>query len=276
MTDSIELINNRERTRSDSLDIHDQERSALFKRNDENIFESIDIDSNSKCISRCIPDRKQESINSTTSYKKTCIERYLKFGLHILFHISFLSILEPLLFFNYIIVIENQLFLQQFNHFTENLDPLLKDNNKYIRDQDYYYIFVESLHKEDVCFDSYFEDLRRDAEISNKNNKVINDELESTAFTFFYITITTTFLYYVIFQYFYRKKYLLFKMLKKHIGLMIFIFIYELWFFNTIILKYLMISQEELTYYLMQCIFSRFYDAYPELSFTLRNEKITC
>lgn len=268
MNDAIELIPNRDRTRSDSLDIHDQERSALFKLD----YEGIEIVSKNKCI----PDCNSIDVNYHTIYKKTWLERCLKFGLHILFHISFLSILEPLLFFKYIIVIENQAFLRQFNHFTDNLDPLLNNEDENIRDQLYYKIFIESLHEEDANVDSYFEGLRLDAESANIKNEIINHKLESKAFLFFYCTIFTTFLYYITFQYFYRKKYLLFKMLIKHIGLMSFIFIYELWFFNTIIIKYLMISQEELTYYLMQCIFSRIYDAYPDLSFTLRNETITC
>ena len=257
MTDTIELMpsRNRNRTRSDSLDIYQQERSTLVNMNTDDSYTSV---------------------ITNNVYKKTYLEKYLKFGLHILFHLSFLSILEPLLFFNYIIVIENELFLQQFNHFTENLDPLLENNNEYIRNQEYYDIFIEALHKEDVCIDNYFEELRIDAENANKHNTVINDKLETKAFTFFYITITVTILYYIIFQYFYRKKNLLLKMILKHVGLMTFIFIYELWFFNTIILKYLMISQEELTYYLMQCIVSKFYAAYPELSFTLRNETISC
>lgn len=213
-----------------------------------------------------------------TMYKRktSYTEYFLKFGLHICIHVSFLSILEPLLFFNYIIVIEKDMFFQHFKHFVDVLDPFFSSYNEEVRQQQFYNLATEFFKRDGANADSYFENLRLNAE----HDKLLADEtngfLVHKAFMFFFIMLSVTVCYYIAFQYYYRRKLFIVKILSKHLGLMIFIGLYELWFFQNVILKYKPWSESEITYFLMQCIASHFYNYYPEYKFTLQNETVTC
>lgn len=203
-------------------------------------------------------------------------EYFFKFGLHICIHISFLSILEPILFFTYIIVIEKKKFFDQFKHFVENIDPIFSSKNEEIRSQPFYDLAIQSFKYENVSADEYFTNLRTTAQQDKHITEQRNSYLEKQAFLFFFILLSFTSVYYAIFQYYYRRNLFILKILMKHIGLMAFIGMYEIWFFQTVILKYKPWSESEITYYLMQCFASHLYQYYPELKFSLKNETVSC
>jgi len=219
-----------------------------------------------------------DTIKLLQKYKRktTYTEYFFKFGLHICIHITFLSILEPLLFFAYIIVIEKKKFFDQFKHFVENVDPLFSSKNVEIRGQPFYALAIEFFKSEHVSADEYFANLRITAEQDKLLTEERNHLLEKQAFLFFFILLSFTSIYYAIFQYYYRRKLFIFKILMKHLGLMLFIGLYEVWFFLTVILKYKPWSESEITYYLMQCFASHLYQYYPELQFSLKNETVSC
>ena len=223
-------------------------------------------------------DNDYDSKKIMPSYKRitTYTEYILKFGLHICIHISLLSILEPLLFFSYIIVIEKKMFFNQFKHFVENMDPLMSSNNAEIRNEQFYQLAIQFLKTEHASADEYFEGLRITSEQDKELTEQNNAELEQKAFHFFFVVLAITSCYYIMFQYYYRRKLFIFKILIKHLGLMIFIGLYEIWFFQSVILKYKPWTESEITYYLMQCFASHVYNYYPELRFTLTNETVTC
>jgi hypothetical protein len=223
-------------------------------------------------------DNDNDTIKLLQTHKKitTYTEYFFKFGLHICIHITFLSILEPILFFTYIIVIEKKRFFDQFKHFVENIDPLFSSKNEEIRSQLFYDLAIQSFKNENISADEYFADLRITAQQDKLLTEQRNSHLEHQAFLFFFILLSFTSVYYAIFQYYYRRKLFIVKILMKHIGLMVFIGIYEIWFFLTVILKYKPWSESEITYYLMQCFASHLYQYYPELKFSLQNETISC
>lgn len=222
--------------------------------------------------------REDDNDDSKQTHKRTTtyMEYFLKFGLHICIHISLLSILEPFIFFSYIIVIEKARFFNQFKHFVENMDPLVSSNNAEIRNELFYQLAVNFFKTEHVSADKYFEGLRITSEQDKELTEQTNTDLEQTALLFFFVVLSITSGYYIMFQYYYRRKLFIFKILMKHLGLMVFIGLYEIWFFQKIILKYKPWSESEITYYLMQCFASHVYTYYPELKFTLTNETITC
>ena len=223
-------------------------------------------------------DNDYDSKKIIPSYKRitTYTEYILKFGLHICIHISLLSILEPLLFFSYIIVIEKKMFFNQFKHFVDHMDPLISSNNELIRSELFYNLAIEFLKSEHASADEYFADLRITSEQDKELNDQNNDHLEKKALLFFFVILSITVVYYTVFQYYYRRRLFIFKILMKHLGLMVFIGLYEIWFFQTIILNYKPWSESEISYYLMQCFASHVYNYYPELRFTLTNETVTC
>jgi len=223
-------------------------------------------------------DNDNDTIKLLQTQKRitTYTEYFFKFGLHICIHITFLSILEPILFFTYIIVIEKKKFFDQFKHFVENVDPIFSSKNVEIRGQPFYTLAIEFFKTEHVSADEYFANLRITAEEDKLLTEQRNAFLEKQAFLFFFILLSFTSVYYAIFQYYYRRKLFIFKILMKHIGLMVFIGIYEIWFFLTVILKYKPWSESEITYYLMQCFASHLYQYYPELNFSLKNETVSC
>ena len=206
----------------------------------------------------------------------TYTEYILKFILHICIHITLLSILEPLLFFEYIVKIEKSMFFSQLKHFMNNIDSTISKDSTEIRSEDFYTLFIEYLKYYNINVDNYLFELRTEAENDSLLITENNNNLEKKSFTFFFIMLSVTITYYIAFQCYYKRKLFFFKILMKHIGLMIFIGLYELWFFQNIILNYKAWAGSEITYFLMQCLFTHIYKYYPELLITLKNETVTC
>lgn len=251
--DSIELISSSIRIRSESEEL-------MINQNNPNVnirtIDNVDI----------IPEKK------ITSY----LEYALKFVLHILIHITLLSLAEPLLYFDYIAIIEKRVFFDQLKKFVKNIDPIFQSNNEEIRSALFYSLMVEYFKYENVDNSNYLNELQLQAEYDKIVNEKNNDELERKSFELFYILLGCTCFYYIMFQYLYRRKYFIFKILLKHLGLILFIGLYEIWFFQNVIIKYQPWSQNEITYYLMTCFSYHFLKFYPELDFTFNNTNLTC
>ena len=81
----------------------------------------------------------------THQHKKSKVESVLKFILHICVHISMLSILEILLYFYYIVVIEKKVFFRQLEKFLNNLNPIVEKNSHFVRNDPAYLLIINIL-----------------------------------------------------------------------------------------------------------------------------------
>jgi hypothetical protein len=209
-------------------------------------------------------------------HKTTYTEYTLKFILHICIHITLLSLLEPILYFNYIVVIEKQVFFNQLKKFLKNIEPIIKNNNQEIRNADFYNPMIEFFKYEQLDNSKYFDDLEQQAQADQIIINDDNENLENISFRFFYILFACTCLYYIAFQYLYKRKYFIFKILLKHLGLILFIGVYEIWFFQNVVIKYVPWSESQITYYIMKCAAYDFLKYYPEFKFSFENTELTC
>ena len=226
--------------------------------------------------SELVTRKYNDNYNENTKNKTNNIEYYFKFGLHICFHILFLSLLEPLLFFNYVVIMENKILKTEFNNLITSFSNTLLSNHNTVRNDIYYKYLIDALVNKDIYIGEFIYNLQEQSTNSRMITNKLNNELEKKAFIFFYVILFITCMYYCIFQYIYRKKHLLKKILLKHLGLIIFLFLYELWFFQNIILNYSLISQQELVNYLTQCFLNNLFINYPETSCILHNVTLTC
>lgn len=205
------------------------------------------------------------------------IEAFMELILHICVHLTLLSLLEPILFFNYVIGMEKELFFDQIKSLVNFLTHYFKhDKAQEIRSETFFTLFIEFLKYEDVSIDNTIEDLRQNSDVKADQNDEYNDKLHDKAFMFFYIMLTITCSYYFIFQLIFRKKFLFFKVVGKHLALMIFVSLYEVWFFLNIIYKYRPWAIEEMTLFITECFFNRLFKYYPELEFMEQNVTATC
>ena len=209
--------------------------------------------------SELVTRKYNDNYNENTKNKTNNIEYYFKFGLHICFHILFLSLLEPLLFFNYVVIMENKILKTEFNNLITSFSNTLLSNHNTVRNDIYYKYLIDALVNKDIYIGEFIYNLQEQSTNSRMITNKLNNELEKKAFIFFYVILFITCMYYCIFQYIYRKKHLLKKILLKHLGLIIFLFLYELWFFQNIILNYSLISQQELVNYLTQCFLNNLF-----------------
>ncbi len=209
--------------------------------------------------------------------KYKCIEAFMELLLHICVHLTLLSLLEPILFFNYVIGMEKDLFFDQIKSLVDLLTHHFKDEEaQEVRSENFYTLFIEFLKYEDVSIDNTIEDMREESDVMASKNDKFNDKLHDKAFLFFYIMLSVTCSYYFIFQLIFKKKYLFFKVVGKHLALMVFVSLYEVWFFLNIIYKYRPWAIEEMTLFITECFYDRLFKYYPELEFMEQNVTATC
>ena len=78
--------------------------------------------------------------------KYKCIEAFMELLLHICVHLTLLSLLEPILFFNYVIGMEKDLFFDQIKSLVDLLTHHFKDEEaQEIRSENFYTLFIEFL-----------------------------------------------------------------------------------------------------------------------------------
>tara|TARA_B110000305_G_C19433111_1_gene637334 strand:- start:982 stop:1731 length:750 start_codon:yes stop_codon:yes gene_type:complete len=174
--------------------------------------------------------------------------------IHVFLHISLLSILEPLFYFLYVVKMEKNLFFNQIkvliNKIIENLD--IKRINE-ILSNPYIINIISDSYGDNVYIDEYFNHLKIDYESSMDENNNNKQNLERKAYTFSAISFLCTILYFIFHQCLYKEKYLFWKVFMEHIILVLFIGLYEYWFFNNIILHYSPWTDEEIIYYIVTC-----------------------
>jgi hypothetical protein len=207
--------------------------------------------------------------------KNTFIRRVSILLNHVLIQLSFLSILEPLLFFNYIIGLEEVMFYEQLDNITEQTQNIISDDTaKNARDTYFYDALITFIMYEHQDIDGTYNRLKETADNANDEAMQLLSSLKYQALKMALILNIVTFFYTIIVKYIYKKS--IIKMVIHHLTLIFFIGLFEIWFFTTIGSKYFPWSSDEIYFHLFQCFWVHTTDKFPELKGLEHNVTITC
>ena len=210
------------------------------------------------------------SNNKSSKLQHICI-----FMNHVMMQIALLSILEPVLFFYYIVSMEKGLFYEQLDSFViHTFDVFDETMVAKIRSQVFYPLIFDFLEYERLYVDDLYLSLEESAVDASLKQQQLVDSLFDKAFHFAAICNTINFVYSLALMRIYKTN--IFEMLGHHILLICCIGLYEIWFFTTIVLKYLPWSKDEVLFYIFQCIWLQYSEKFPELKELQQNVTMTC
>ena len=211
--------------------------------------------------------------------KKCTYNDTLKFAMilinHILIQLSLLSILEPLLFFNFIILMEEAMFYEQLDSITDNVQDIISyDDAQSFREQIFYDPLIEFIVHKHQSIDSTYIALQHSDETANEAASEILSSLKHKSFEMALIINLISFVYTLGIKYVYKES--IIKMLIHHITLILFIGMFEIWFFTNIASKYFPWSSDEIMFHLFQCFWINFTNKFPEMNRLQHNVTFTC
>lgn len=213
--------------------------------------------------------------NNSNFSQKSRLQYCLVFLNHVSMQISLLSLLEPLLFFYFIISLEKDLFYQQLDSFVvHTFDVFDETTVSKIRSQVFYPMIFEFFNYEQIYVDNLFLSLENDAEHASRVQQEIVNALFEKAFNFAIVCNTLNLVYSLGMLRMYGIN--MFEILTHHIILIFCIGMYEIWFFTTIVINYLPWTKEEILFYVFQCIWLQYSEKFPELKETQHNVTMTC
>jgi len=197
---------------------------------------------------------------------------FLKFILHCLTHICLLSLLEPIFFFQYANKIETSIFLDnltnkfKYNHiFNQNFFSNIR-KNKIL-----YNALIIYLQDNQQSFQKYINHINNNALNGFQIKEATNTFINIYAFQMFYI-LSSILLVFLFGNYLIGKNNY-FKIFCENLILILFIGLYEFWFFKNIILNFIPISNEETNRIFIQCTLNNIQNNFPELQY-LTNSNI--
>ena len=210
-------------------------------------------------------------------YEPTWTYYFHRLVLHISFHVTLLSTLEPIFFFNYAIVMEQGLMYDQLGEFTAYKHKEMESHDaQRIRSQPFYVAFIQFLEYEGATIDPLIASMEAAAVAAERENERYNADIEAGAYMFPVCAAAFTVAYYMVLQSRYRYKNLGLHVLGEHVALMVFVAAYEFWFFTHVILKYRPFTTEAVMNYLMNCLFVRVFEYYPEIQTIESNVTAIC
>ena len=213
-------------------------------------------------------DDKKCTYNDTLKYTMILIN-------HVLIQLSLLSILEPLLFFNFIIRMEEKMFYEQLDSITESTQDIISyDAAQSFRGQIFYDPLIDFIVYEHQSIDSTYNTLQHSAETANEEAAEILSSLKNKSFEMALIINLIAFVYTLGIKYVYKES--IIKMLIHHVTLIFFIGIFEIWFFTNIASKYFPWSSDEIIYHLFQCFWIDFTNKFPEMHRLEHNVTFSC
>ena len=227
-----------------------------------------------------IHEEKHEEITqetNETTYHIFFYDKRTKFVLsmimHLLIQISFISLLEPLLFFNYISKVEKDIFYHELHSISSSNE--VYTDSEIIRNEIFYSYMIQYLQDQNIYIDPFYNNLVQSASQELHQLEHTRNQLEYKAYHFTIISWCSMFIYLLLFKYLYPKKKII-KYFSHHIILILMIGLYEIWLFTNIILKYVPWSKAEIELYLFKCFWAKTTSYYPELKCMENNVTITC
>jgi len=221
-----------------------------------------------------LEEKKDDDNDKKCTYNDT-----LKFTMilinHILIQLSLLSILEPLLFFNFIIRMEEEMFYEQLDSITESTQDIISyDDAQSFRGQIFYDPLVDFIVYEHQSIDSTYNALQHSAETADEEASEILSSLKNKSFEMALMINLIALVYTLGIKYVYKES--IINMLIHHVTLIVFIGIYEIWFFTNIASKYFPWSSEEILFHLFQCFWIDFTNKFPEMHRLENNVTFSC
>ena len=213
-------------------------------------------------------NKKKSNCNDTLKYIMILIN-------HILIQLSLLSILEPLLYFNFILRMEEEMFYEQLDVLTESTQEIISyDDAQSFRGQIFYDPLVDFIVYEHQSIDSTYNALQHSAETADEEASEILSSLKNKSFEMALMINLIALVYTLGIKYVYKES--IINMLIHHVTLIVFIGIYEIWFFTNIASKYFPWSSEEILFHLFQCFWIDFTNKFPEMHRLENNVTFSC
>jgi hypothetical protein len=195
-----------------------------------------------------------EKINGIIYNKNKEKNYYVYILIQISIHILLLSLFETLFFFKFITKIESELFIKEIINYL-NIISNIQQNNLLNNDEEFYnnneiidYIDI----KMNTYIINYVDKLYNNYNYYKNYREDYNNKLQYISFKFIIILGMASILMILIFKCKYKIH--IFKILMEHLILMFFIALYELWFFTNIILRYKLVTSEELKFLITTCV----------------------
>ena len=202
-----------------------------------------------------------ENENSLIEEKPSKLNKwkyFITFPFNIILHILLLSICEMILFFKYISKIENEALINKINSFLKMLQQQIFDLNDNFFN---FYVNFNQRSLENINENLYNEFNNANSERNENNNELFDLSIKSTCGI---LIIFLTYLSILIFLY--RNKNKICTIFFEHVILMFFIGIYEFWFFTNIVMKYVSITNEEISYLAFNCLMKSVNYKYPQFN----------
>lgn len=194
---------------------------------------------------------------------------------HILIQLSLLSILEPLLYFNFILRMEEEMFYEQLDVITERTQDIISYNDaQSFRGQIFYDPLVDFIVYEHQSIDSTYNALQHSAETASEEASEILSSLKNKSFEMALMINVIALVYTLGIKYVYKES--IINMLIHHVTLIVFIGLYEIWFFTNIASKYFPWSSAEILFHLFQCFWIDFTNKFPEMHRLENNVTFSC
>jgi len=190
----------------------------------------------------------------------------LKISLHFLTHITLLSLLEPIFFFSYANKIETSIFIDNITSQFKNY-PIANPQffNNLRKNKILYNALIQFLKDNQQPFQNYIQKSNQNALTGFQNKEAINYSINTLAFNMFHIIFA--FLIIILFINFIYGNQHYWKILLENISLILLILLYELWFFQNIILHFIPISNQEINLIFLQCSLQNIQNNFPELKY---------
>jgi len=235
-----------------------------------------EITSNEKNNNNDYNSIENNTNKNTKFYKNKFIKSFMIILNHILIQLSLISLLEPILYFNFILNIEEQLFYDQIEEIDNQLiNKVIPDDlSNSIRNQPFYNLFIQFLIYEKRYIDNTYNKLYDNSISANSDNEKLLNKLFNKSLNLSIIIMSITFCYTIMIKYLYNKK--ISKMLVHHLCFIIFIGLYEIWFFLNVVSQYFPWNTEELIFDIFKCSWYHLTNKYPELESLEKNVTITC
>ena len=143
-----------------------------------------------------------------------------------------------------------------------------------IRSQPFYDSFIDFLVYENLYIDSTYHRMEESAQKANAEASEILTSLKEKAFHMAIILNAITFFFTILVKIIYKKS--VSKMIIHHLTLIMFIGIFEIWFFTEIASKYFPWSSEEILFHLFQCYWMNTKEKFPEFKRLEHNVTFSC
>ena len=214
-----------------------------------------------------VEDTNNNNTNQITNRLFYKYKYYFEIFLHVFIHLSMLSFLETFFYFYYVTKIEKEAVLEQMKGLS-SIDFL------YFNNDPFYDIIFQ--HFQGYYIDDTYNNLYENAESQNNESIKQNNELFIKSIVFSLVLTSSTILYYICYQLYFKERHFIYKVLFKHVVMIFFIGLYEYWLFLNIILKYRFLTKDELTYYIFSCFWVKFKKYYPQINQFQNNTSIDC